>query len=70
MLVKINKQPIEVVVPDEESEGINWIYLCVSTIGFMSILSLLDYISYIFVGIHALPFMHTITKFILHLIGA
>jgi hypothetical protein len=68
MLIKINKQPIHVVEPDEKERDFSWVYMCVSGVGFMSILSLMDYISFIFFGIHSLPFIHTITKFILSLL--
>ena len=69
MLVKINKQPIEVAYQEEEERSFSWIYLCVSGAGFMSILSLLDYISYLFTYHHAIPFIQPITRFILHLLG-
>ena len=69
MLVKINKQPIEVSFEDKEEPTFSWIYLCVSGVGFMSILSLLDYISYLFTYHHAIPFIQPITKFILMLLG-
>ena len=69
MLIKINKQPIEVTAEDDEREGFPVIGLCVSAAAFTSILSLLDYIGAIFVGYHPLPFMQVVTKFILHIIG-
>jgi hypothetical protein len=49
MLIKINKQPIHVVEPDEEERDFSWVYMCVSTIGFTLILSLDGlYMLYIF----------------------
>jgi hypothetical protein len=53
MLIKINKQPIHVVEPDEKERDFSWVYMCVSTIGFTLILSLMDYICYIFFGTHS-----------------
>ena len=70
MLIKINKQPIEVSYEEESERGVQWFGLCISTIAFTSILSLLDYISYLFVGTHTIPFIKPVTQFILHLIGA
>jgi hypothetical protein len=68
MLIKINKQPIHVVEPDEEERDFSWVYMCVSTIGFTLILSLMDYICYIFFGTHPIPIMHFITNLITKLL--
>lgn len=64
MLIKINKRPVHVVEEDDK-EGIDWIYLSVSSIGYLLILSIMDYSSYLFIGKHIFPFISWLTKLLL-----
>lgn len=69
MLVRVNKQPIEVTVETEEHQGIDWFKIAVSCVGSLSILSLMDYICNIFFHYHAFKFITPLTKLILWIIG-
>jgi hypothetical protein len=67
MLIKINKKPIHVVEEDDK-EGIDWIYLSVSSLGYLLILSIMDYSSYLFIGKHIFPFITGFTKLLLFIL--
>jgi hypothetical protein len=67
MLIKINKKPIHVVEEDDK-EGIDWIYLSVSSLGYLLILSIMDYSSYLFIGKHIFPFITWFTKLLLFIL--
>lgn len=67
MLIKINKKPIHVVEEDEK-EGVDWVYMIVTCCGYLLVLCLLDYSSYLFIGKHIFPWLHSITKLLLRVI--
>jgi hypothetical protein len=67
MLIKINKKPVHVVEEDDK-EGIDWIYLSVSSVGYLLILSIIDYSSYLFIGKHIFPFITWLTKLLLFIL--
>jgi hypothetical protein len=67
MLIKINKKPIHVVEEDDD-EGIDYVYLGVSSIGYLLILSIIDYSSYLFIGKHIFPFIGWLTKLLLFIL--
>jgi hypothetical protein len=64
MLVKINKKPIHV-TDETDTEGISWVYMTVSSIGYLLILTLMDYSCYLFIGKHIFPFLGWLTKLLL-----
>jgi hypothetical protein len=67
MLIKINKKPI-VVEEESDDEGIDWIYLSVSSLGYLLVLSIMDYSSYLFIGKHIFPFISWLTKLLLFIL--
>jgi hypothetical protein len=67
MLIKINKKPI-VVEEESDSDGPDWIYLSVSSLGYLLILSIMDYSSYLFIGKHIFPFISWLTKLLLFIL--
>jgi hypothetical protein len=67
MLIKINKKPIHV-IEEEDEKGFSWVFMTVTCIGYLLILTLLDYSSYLFIGKHIFPFLSTITKLVLKVI--
>jgi hypothetical protein len=64
MLIKINKKPIHVVEEEDEKE-FSWVYMTVSSIGYLMILSIMDYSCYLFIGKHIFPFISWLTKLLL-----
>jgi hypothetical protein len=67
MLIKINKKPIHV-IEEDDSESIDYLYLTVSSLGYLLILSLMDYSSYLFIGKHIFPFISWLTKLLLFIL--
>jgi hypothetical protein len=67
MLIKINKKPIHV-TEEDDSEGIDYLYLGVTVCGYLGVLSLLDYTSYLFIGKHIFPFITWLTKLLLFIL--
>jgi hypothetical protein len=67
MLIKINKKPI-IVEEESDDEGIDYLYLGVSSLGYLLILSLMDYSSYLFIGKHIFPFIAWLTKLLLFIL--
>jgi hypothetical protein len=67
MLIKINKKPIHV-IEESEDEGIDWIYLGVSSLGYLTVLSIMDYSCYLFIGKHIFPFISWFTKLLLFIL--
>jgi hypothetical protein len=67
MLIKINKKPIHI-VEETDKEGIDWIYLSVSCLGYLLVLCLLDYTCYLFIYKHIFPFLKPLTKLLLKVI--
>lgn len=67
MLIKINKKPI-VVEEETDKEGVDWVYMIVTCCGYLLVLCLLDYSSYLFIGKHIFPFLQPIIKMLLWVI--
>lgn len=57
MLVKINKKPIDVMDEDKEEKDFDPIYLCVSTIGYILAMFIMDMVCYTFFYVHPFPFL-------------
>jgi hypothetical protein len=64
MLIKINNKPIKV-TKEEDEKPFSPVYLGVTCVGYLLILSLLDYICYIFFHTPAIPFISWIWRFFL-----
>lgn len=56
MLVKINNKPIRV-EEDAEKKGISWVYLVVSSTGYLLVFYVLDLAAHVFLGVHPFPFI-------------
>jgi uncharacterized membrane protein len=68
MLVKINKKPIKVVDESEEQQEKSWFYFCVSSVGYLTAIWLLDYCCHVFFYIHPFPFVAWLGRLIFWLI--
>jgi hypothetical protein len=56
MVVKINSRPV-LVAEEEEKEPINWVYLTVSTCGYLLALWIMDFVAATFLHVHPFPFI-------------
>lgn len=68
MVVKINKKPITVTDETASDKNIDWVYIGVSTAGYVGLFSLLDYACYTFFYIHPIPLIQYVTSFIMWLL--
>jgi hypothetical protein len=57
MLIKINNKPIRVVEEDEEQKDFSIVYFTVSSVGYLLVLWIMDYVCYTFFYVHPLPFV-------------
>ena len=62
MVVKINQKPIKVYEDNEEEQPKGWIYVAVSSVGYLSILVLMDMICHIFLSSSPFPFLSWIWR--------
>jgi hypothetical protein len=64
MLVKLNHKPIEVVEDNEKNKEFSVVYCCVSTMGYVLALFIMDMVCYTFFSIHPFPFLNWLFGFI------
>lgn len=59
MVVKINGKPIRVSEDDQNPwyREVNWMYILVSTLGYVIGLYVMDYVAWVFLGTHPFPFI-------------
>lgn len=59
MVVKINNKPIKVTEDDNEAwyQEVDWVYMGVSSIGYLLALYAVDLMASVFLGIHPFPFI-------------
>ena len=72
MLVKLNNKPIDVVEDNEEEKEKSLVYWCVSSIGYVLVLWIMDMVCYTFFTIHPFPFLSWLVNGVsgwIHLIG-
>jgi hypothetical protein len=62
MVVKINSKPIHVVEPDAEEKDFSWVYMGVSSLGYLMAFWVLDYCAYLFCSVHPFPFIVWVGK--------
>ena len=73
MLIKLNHKPIDVIEDDKEDKEYTPVYWCVSGVGYVLVLWLMDMVCYTFFYIHPFPFLsilfHAISGWITFLGG-
>lgn len=65
MLIKLNKKVINVTDEDKEEKEFSPIYFSISCLGYGLILTLLDYVCYLFIGHSPLPILHYVWRLFL-----
>jgi hypothetical protein len=64
MLVKLNNKPIDVVEDNEKDKEFSPVYLCVSGVGYVLVLFIMDMVCHTFFYIHPFPFLTWLFKLI------